>query len=81
MNPMHLELLYQEWKWLVSECASAMSAARGNGASAEELCSEERRHGLRIDGAYARLKQAEARSGARIPGREATYQADSNACN
>lgn len=60
MAPTHLELLYQEWQWLVSECASAMRAARGNGASDEELRSEERRHGLRIDAAYVRLKQAEA---------------------
>ncbi|MFL6352959.1 MAG: hypothetical protein ACJ74Z_14065 [Bryobacteraceae bacterium] len=62
MAPTYLELLYQEWQWLVSECASAMHAARGNGASPEELRDEERRHGLRIDAAYARLKQAEARN-------------------
>jgi hypothetical protein len=62
MGPTNVELLYQEWQWLVSECASAMSAARCNGASQEELRSEERRHGLRIDAVYARLKQAEARS-------------------
>jgi hypothetical protein len=60
MGPTNVELLYQEWQWLVSECASAMRAARGNGASPEELRSEERRHGMRIDAAYARLKQAEA---------------------
>jgi hypothetical protein len=62
MGPTHLELLYQEWQWLVSECASAMSAARANGASTEELRREERRHELRIDAVYARLKQAERRN-------------------
>jgi hypothetical protein len=62
MGPTNVELLYQEWQWLVSECASAMSAARCKGASQEELRSEERRHGLRIDAVYARLKQAEARN-------------------
>jgi hypothetical protein len=64
MGSTNLELLYQEWQWLVSECASAIHAARGNGASPEELRSEERRHGLRIDAVYARLKQAEAQCGA-----------------
>lgn len=60
MAPTKLEILYQEWQWLVSECSSAMRAARANGASPEELCSLERRHGLRIDAAYVRLTQAEA---------------------
>ena len=57
-----VDLLYQEWQWLVQECASAMRAGRLSGLSKRELVMEEQRYGLRIDAAYARLKQAEARS-------------------
>jgi hypothetical protein len=67
MGPTNIELLYQEWQWLVSECASAIQAARANGASPEELRSEERRHVLRIDAAYTRLKQAERRNSRSAP--------------
>jgi hypothetical protein len=62
MGPTNVELLYQEWQWLVRESASAVRAARGNGMTQSEIEAEERRHALRIDAVYARLKQAEARS-------------------
>ena len=57
-----VDLLYQEWQWLVQECARAMRDARLSGLSKRELRIEEQRYGVRIDAAYARLKQAEARS-------------------
>ncbi|MGI8960237.1 MAG: hypothetical protein ACR2IV_10840 [Bryobacteraceae bacterium] len=54
-----------------------MSAARSNGASAAELQSEERRHGLRIDAAYARLKRAEVHSAEYQPYSRAHTEVDS----
>jgi hypothetical protein len=62
MASTNLDLLYQEWQWLVTEFASAMRAARANGASPDELRDQERRYGLHIDAVYSRFKQAEARS-------------------
>ena len=62
MGPTNVELLYQEWQWLVRECASAMCAARGNGLTDREVQVEERRYALRIDAVYARLKRAEAQT-------------------
>ena len=62
MGPTNRELLYQEWQWLVRECASAMGAARCNGLSDGEVEIEQRRYALRIDAVYARLKQAEAQT-------------------
>jgi hypothetical protein len=60
MGPTNVELLYQEWQWLVRESASALRAARGNGVADTDVQAEERRYALRIDSVYARLKQAEA---------------------
>ena len=56
----HVDLLRQEWQWLVRESVSAMHAARINGLTDCEMRTEERRYALRIDAVYARLKQAEA---------------------
>jgi len=60
----NVDLLFQEWQWLVRESASAMHAARINGLTDREMRIEERRYALRIDAIYARLKQAEARTAA-----------------
>lgn len=62
----NVDLLYQEWQWLVRESASAMHAARISGLSDIEARLEERRYALRIDAVYARLKQAEAQSAASL---------------
>lgn len=58
----HVDLLRQEWQWLVRESVSAMHAARINGLTDREMRTEQRGYALRIDAVYARLKQAEATS-------------------
>ena len=62
MGPIKIDLLYQEWQWLVRECANSVRAGRAMGLSEAELRAEEGRYALRIDAAYARLKQAEAQN-------------------
>jgi hypothetical protein len=59
-----IDLLYQEWQWLVRESVSAIHAARINGLTDREMRIEERRYALRIDAVYARLRRAEVRSAA-----------------
>ena len=60
----NVDLLYQEWQWLVRESASAMHAARINGLTDREMRIEERSYALHIDAIYARLKQAESQAAA-----------------
>jgi hypothetical protein len=64
MRVTNLDLLYQEWQWLVRESVSAMHAARINGLTDREMLMQERRYALRIDSVYRRLKQAEAQTSA-----------------
>jgi hypothetical protein len=59
-----IDLLHQEWQWLVRESVSAIHAARINGLTDREMRIEERRYALRIDAVYARLRRAEVRSAA-----------------
>lgn len=61
MEDATLELLRQKWQKAVSDHAGMLRDGRMSGLNAEELGELSQGYALRIDAAYARLMEAEAR--------------------